>query len=115
MYQKQSQLQKVKKQNPKKMDKKQYRDKCDFLFEKYPICQICGINKAEDAHHAKFGSMGADKDDRIIIVVCGECHHMIHHSRTGIVEKFGYKAMRHQLEQLGIRNHEEWLHESVAV
>lgn len=115
MYSKQSQLQKNKQPNQNKMSEKEYQAKCKWLFTKYPICQICGINKSEDAHHAKFGNMGADKDDRTIIAVCRECHHMIHHSRTGIVAKFGYRAMRHQLEQLGYRTDGEWQREKAAI
>lgn len=108
MYSKQVQLQKTKKDNPKKMPKALYQKKCDWLFEKYPKCQVCLINNSEDAHHAKYGNGGADKDDRSIIALCRECHRMIHHSRTGIVEKHGYEAMRHRLEILGYANHDEW-------
>lgn len=115
MYSKQSQLQKNKQPNQNKMSEKEYKAKCDWLFNRYPKCQICLINNSEDAHHAKFGNMGADKDDRTVIAVCRECHNMIHNSRTGIVDKFGYKAMRHQLEQLGVRNHEEWGNEKFTI
>jgi len=112
MYSKQSQLQKTRKPNPKIMPKAEYKKKCDWLFEKYPMCQICTINKSQDAHHTSFGNNGADKDDRTIISICRECHDMIHHNKTDIVDMHGYKAMRHNLEKLGMNNHEEWENEN---
>ena len=53
MYSKQSQLQKNKQPNQNKMSEKEYKAKCDWLFNRYPKCQICLINNSEDAHHIK--------------------------------------------------------------
>lgn len=101
-FDKKSQLFKVKKDNPKKMSKGEYKKKCDWLFDKYPRCQICLSQRATQAHHAIFGK--GDRDDRSIIAICPSCHHEIHHGK-------GVSISRDCIEAIGIRNHEEWLNE----
>ena len=107
-YSKASQTKKTRKTNPKKMSKPEYKKKCIWLFSKYPKCQICLINKAEDAHHADFGAGG--KDDRTIIAVCqNPCHHEIHHGKNGVA------VSTENLIELGLTNHEEWEHDKDLV
>ena len=98
---KDKQLFKAKKTNPKKMPRAEYEAKCDWLFSKYPVCQICGVNPAVDPHHAKFGAGG--KDDRTIIAVCQDpCHYQIHHGTKGVA------VSTNELIELGFSNHDEW-------
>lgn len=103
-YPKSKQTKKNRKKNDKKMSKAEYQRKCDWLFSKYPKCQICLTNDAVDPHHAKHGAGG--KDDRTIIAVCqNPCHYEIHHGRNGV------GVSDEQLIQLGLQNHEEWENE----
>lgn len=99
MYSKQSQLNKTKKDNPKKMSKLEYQKKCDWLFNKYPKCQICHTKKATQAHHSRYGK--GDRDDRSIISICPYCHHEIHHGK-------GVALSRENIEQIGYENHKKW-------
>ncbi len=99
-----SQTKKNKKKSDKKMPKAEYERKCDWMFSKYPKCQICLVNNAVDAHHAQFGAGG--KDDRTIISVCqNPCHYEIHHGKNGV------EIPTEKLIQIGLQNHQEWENE----
>lgn len=99
---KSKQLAKVKKDNPMKMSKKDYKAKCDWLKENYPKCQICFCNKSDDIHHTIYGAGG--RDDRSVIAICRTCHHEIHHGN-------GVALHRRDIEQIGLDNHMHFLKE----
>lgn len=91
---------KVKKETPEKMPEREYREKCDWIFSTYPICQICNKRKSEQAHHAKYGYR--IRDDRTILAVCEPCHYEIHHGINGVSQS------RQELETLGFETHDKW-------
>lgn len=85
---KSEQLGKVRKSNPKKMTKSDYRKKCDFIIEENDsTCQLCSENMGAEFHHSRFGCRGADKDDRSILLVCQECHLKCHREKHGLLNK----------------------------
>ncbi len=97
---KSAQLKKEKSQNPKIMTISLYQLKCDWLFNTYPLCQICNKRKSAQAHHARYGYRG--RDDRTILAVCEPCHTEIHHGKNGVSQS------RDELELLGESTHIEW-------
>ena len=97
---KKDQTEKKKSEIPRIMPRKEYREKCDWLFDQNKICQICNIRRAEQAHHAIYGSRM--RDDRSIVAVCEKCHYAIHHGKDEPAKD------RKEVEVIGERNHREW-------
>jgi len=96
--QKSEQLKKVKLVNLKKLSKIENKLFHDFINSvSFGLCQLCS-NTAEDHHHPRYGSYGADKDDRCQIAICRKCHEKCHKSKHGmqniIAENIGDKNWR---------------------
>ena len=93
------------KKRNKKMSFKKFCEYRSWLFLEFPVCQICGDHASCEAHHAKYGMFGADRDDRYIVALCHPCHHEIHHGRGGY-EKLG--ITRDEVEIIGELNYERF-------
>ncbi|WP_201353835.1 hypothetical protein [Hydrogenimonas urashimensis] len=81
-----------------------------WLFLTFPTCQICGSHASCEAHHAKYGRSGADKDDRTLVALCHPCHYEIHHGKDG------YAALgvsREDVERIGEKNYERYIVEEM--
>ena len=102
---KEAQLKKEEKDNPRKMNKIEYNDKCDWIFSTFPACEICKENQADQIHHSIYGYK--QRDDRSIMGVCEECHYQVHHGTKGI------KKSRGELEERGLKIHALWEKEKI--
>jgi len=81
-YPKSKQTAKNKPKNEKRMSQKEYHAYCDHIRDVSDgICQACGDFPFDDTHHTKWGSFGADKDDRSLVGVCRGCHDKCHADR----------------------------------
>ena len=92
-YSKESQLQKTKRVNPKRMSNIEKKLYIDFLRDKSSgICQIPNCNnQAQDWEHPK---RGINRDDRETILICRECHQIADQpSPTQIEESRLIKAL----------------------
>ena len=85
----------------KRMGKDELQRYRAWLFLTHPICQICNVNPASEAHHAVYGRFGADKDDRTLVAACRECHYNIHHGG-------GVPMSREAIEGIGWANWAEY-------
>ena len=85
-----------------RLPKTQLNDYREWLFETHPICQVCGLATATEAHHSKYGYFGAKKDDRSLVAICHPCHYQIHHGTKGVCKT------RKEIEAIGSRNWEEY-------
>jgi len=94
------QTHKTKRHNPRIMNRIEYVEKCDWIFEKFPVCEICEEAKAEQIHHARYGYR--QRDDRTIMGVCEPCHYQVHHGTKGIEKE------RLELEERGFDIHKLW-------
>lgn len=84
MYSKASQTKKNRRKNEKKLDKEALHSyKMDINFFANHVCQLCKVRMGEDHHHPVFGCRGADKDDRILVLVCRLCHDECHEQKHG--------------------------------
>ncbi|ADV47044.1 HNH endonuclease [Nitratifractor salsuginis] len=84
------------------MSKQALADYRAWLFDNHPVCQVCGMEMAQEAHHSKYGYFGAKKDDRSLVAVCRECHYQIHHGRRGVCKS------RKEIEEIGEANWTEY-------
>ena len=78
-FSKAAQTKKNRKVNPKKLSKTalvEYISTIEDISNR--MCQICKMKKGADFHHPIFGCRGADKDDRILALVCRDCHDECH-------------------------------------
>ena len=80
----------------RRLPKEEYKRYCEYLANKYPMCQICGA-KAVDSHHLVFG---AYKDDRTLLNTCRACHEWCHKNKHESIEKY---------TELGERNWQEYV------
>lgn len=103
MYSKQSQLSKVKEDNPKKMTKDELKSFRWSIYDNAKgICQLCNQAPIEDYHHGLFGCRGADKDDRCQTGTCRKCHEKCHKDKHG----FNLQAI-----EIGNDNYNKWIKE----
>ena len=80
------QLQKQKKQKVKRLSPIELSAYKDTIYEECNgMCQLCDETPADDYHHALYGRQGADKDDRILVAICRDCHIKCHQSKHGSV------------------------------
>ncbi len=87
------QLHKTKKDDPRKMPKKEYRRFIDFIISTSEgICQICNTRPANDVHHATYKKRDGGRDDRRIILCCRVDHNEIHHGISGTGEELNELA-----------------------
>ncbi|MDY0138264.1 MAG: hypothetical protein RBR50_01070 [Candidatus Izemoplasmatales bacterium] len=101
MYSKQSQLSKVKKDNPKKMTEAEQKAFRIYIgLSTRHICQLCNKAMIQDYHHPIFGCRGADKDDRCQAGCCRDCHEKCHKDKHG----FNLKAV-----EIGNENYQRWI------
>ena len=89
----------------RRMSAKELSKYRNWLFLEFPVCQICGEHASCEAHHAKYGRSGADKDDRSLVALCHPCHHEIHHGKGGYA-KIG--ITREEVERIGELNYERY-------
>jgi len=83
MYSKKDQTRWNKKKNDRKLSRREYKAFCDSIADiEDGMCQWCGERKGDDFHHASYGRMGADKDDRTLVLLCRECHVMAHSGKN---------------------------------
>jgi hypothetical protein len=93
MYSKKDQLKKRKPKNEKKLQKSEIRKYTDWIHDRQGGKCFCGCGRPIDEyHHAKYGSFGADKDDRSLVGISRECHYAIHHG-SDIVRKKSLEKM----------------------
>ncbi len=51
------------------------------ITEEEPHCQICGKNINLHRHHIRYGACGRKTYFGNIIVLCNDCHRMVHSSK----------------------------------
>jgi hypothetical protein len=79
MLSKKSQTYKAPKTKDKKLSKSEYRNFCDsIIYWSDGICQWCEKSQGKDMHHSSYGCMGANKDDKTLVLLCRECHELAH-------------------------------------
>lgn len=68
-----------KKPKQNRLSKSEYKAFCDsIMYFSDGICQWCKKNQGADMHHSSYGCMGANKDDRTLVLLCRECHELAH-------------------------------------
>jgi len=75
---KQQQLYKAQKQKKRRLSKSEYKKYSLWVWEQYPICEICKSAATDDVHHLEYG---AYKDDTSIYPVCRSCHEWCHKNK----------------------------------
>jgi len=84
MYPKDAQLKKNRRENEKKLEKNALHNyKMDINFFANHTCQLCKKAQGQDHHHPYFGRQGADRDDRVLVLVCRSCHNECHKEKHG--------------------------------
>lgn len=78
MLSKKQQLYKSPKVKDKRLSKTENLRFREWLTDNISLCQICGLNRPQDAHHLEWGCYGADKNDKKQIAVCRSCHEYSH-------------------------------------
>jgi len=83
VYSKQSQLNKIKRPNAKKMIAIEKRLFEEFIFEVQKGKCFCGCGRdITEYHHATFGVNRGGKDDRYLVGISQHpCHYAIHHGK----------------------------------
>lgn len=100
MITKKAQLKKNRRKNEKRLDKEALHNfKMDINFFARDICQLCRMAYGIEHHHPVYGCRGADKDDRVLVLVCRSCHDKCHKEKHG---EWNTKA-----KQIGNKNWEK--------
>ncbi len=86
---KDKQCYKAPKQKANRLSKSEYKAYSLWVWEQYPICEICQSASTDDVHHLKYGSY---KDDSSIYPVCRSCHEYCHQNKQESQELYLDKA-----------------------
>lgn len=64
-----------------KLTPAQYKKLCEQVWKRdRGVCQLCGrFTVVPEFHHAVFRSQGGGDEVDNVLILCHECHHVIHH------------------------------------
>lgn len=77
-----------------KEEKKVY----ELITEEEPYCQICGSTSFLHRHHIRYGACGRKTYLGNIIVLCEECHRVVHSNKKKWQPILIDKANKHEKE-----------------
>lgn len=71
----------------RKLSAKKYRELCEYIADRDPICQICRKRASVDVHHVIKRSQSGDDSKNNLVGLCRHCHSLVEAYKLEIPER----------------------------